>query len=381
MPRGEPSRADTELIQALADQGLTVSHYQLERWRATGQLPRNRRRALGRGKGSVSELDSHAVRQAATLARATRRGRQLPGGHVLDRFIAGKPVTEAAVRAAYLDRLERLGHLIAADAGEGDEGWQARYDAAKRLTRRARADGRNLLDVLLDRPEQNPAVTDKQQRQAFRTFTQALARGGDARLEEVAEAFAIFGAAPAGDLERIKADMREAELSGTSTADELAHALSLSPFREALDQVSYGDLHHAALIYFEAWMYQSLIMLAGMWTIAAEMKGNPETVAPGFREIDRATVEQMVADPIYQSWGANQDMFMRNRHDVLVLGSLGLVRLPELLRVVEGYRDRLSVIHERMHQAIIEATEEADRQQREGRGGAETDQMVTTTSG
>lgn len=355
MPRGEVSRADTALIQALAAQNLAVSPYQLERWRAAGQLPRNRRRGLGRGKGSVSELDDQVVRQAAVLARSAGQGRALMGSHVLDRFMAGRPVAEEKVRAAYRDRLDRLGRLIAADAGDDDEGWQARFDAAQRLSRRAhRADTGMLLDALLERPERYTA-SEREQRRAVRALTQGMAHGGDAAPEEMAEAFAVFGAAPGGSVESAKLALREAELAGETAADEIAHALSLRRYREVLDEVPYELLRRAVTIYAEAMMYQSIVTMAGMWSIAAESNGDPETVAPGFREIDRAAVEQMVEDPVFRSWGASQDPFMRNPRDTVVLGSLGLVQVPELLCAVEGYRDRLKVLHERFHRGVIEA--------------------------
>lgn len=361
MPRSSPSRADTQLIQALAELGLTVSPYQLERWRAAELLPRNRRRGLGRGKGSVSELDGETVERATTLARVAGQGRELPGTHVLDRFVQGQPVAEEAVRAAYSKRLGRLCHLIGADAGEDDDGWQARYGAAKRLSRRSHlADAGGLLDAFLGRPERHTA-TNREERDAVRTFTQTLAHGGDAPLEDLAGALAVFGGAPGGNLEEAREALREAELSGSSIGDEIAQALSLNRFREVLDQTSFDDLRAAATVYSEACFYQSLIIMAGMWTLAAEANGTLETVAPGFRDIDRATVEELVGDPVFQSWGSHQDPFMRNRHDCLVLGSLGLIQLPDLLKSIKGYRDRLSVIHGRLHQGLIEAKDTGQR--------------------
>ena len=355
MPRGGVSRADAELIRALTAQGLSVSPYQLERWRTAGQLPRNRRRGLGRGKGSVSELDDQAVRQAAALARSTGQGSALMGSHVLERFMAGRPAPEERVRDAYRDRLNRLGRLIGADTADDDEGWQTRYDAAQRLSRRAhRTDSGTLLDALLERPERYSA-SEKQQRQAVRAFTQVMAHGEDAGLEEIAEALAVFGGAPGGDVESAKQALREAELAGQAAAEEIARALSLRRYREVLDQVPFELLRRAATVYAEAMMYQSIITMSGMWSVAAEHNGNPETVAPRFREIDRTALEQMMDDPVFLSWGANQDPLMRNPRDTVVLGSLGLVQLPELLRAVEGYRDRLSVLYERFHRAVAEA--------------------------
>jgi hypothetical protein len=56
---------------------VEASGAQLERWRTAGVLPRNQRRGLGRGAGSVSDLPDEAVTIAEALAFATQRGRSL----------------------------------------------------------------------------------------------------------------------------------------------------------------------------------------------------------------------------------------------------------------------------------------------------------------
>jgi hypothetical protein len=118
MPRSQPSRADAALLAALARQGLHASPYQLERWRATGLLPHNRRRGLGRGRGSISELDEHAVAGATILAWNARQGRRLIGGHVIERFAIGLPVAEDRVRAAFTAELDRV-TWASPDSSEG----------------------------------------------------------------------------------------------------------------------------------------------------------------------------------------------------------------------------------------------------------------------
>lgn len=112
MSRGPVSAADAELIGRLRDRGVEVSTPQLERWRTAGVLPRNERRGLGRGSGSVSHVPAESVVVAEALARATRRGRPLHEG-VLQIFTADPrfdtkiflatprlPLPEHAVRAA-----------------------------------------------------------------------------------------------------------------------------------------------------------------------------------------------------------------------------------------------------------------------------------------
>lgn len=85
MPRGKPSAADTQLLDALASLGMHATSYQLERWRLGGFMPRNVRRSLGRGRGSESEpaLDAFACAQA--LARFSAQGAS-PARRIAERF-------------------------------------------------------------------------------------------------------------------------------------------------------------------------------------------------------------------------------------------------------------------------------------------------------
>ena len=104
--------ADAELIGRLRGRGVEVSTAQLERWRTAGVLPRNDRRGLGRGAGSVSRVPAESLAIAEALARGTRRGRPLHEA-VLQVFTADPrfglkiflatprlPLPEHAVRAA-----------------------------------------------------------------------------------------------------------------------------------------------------------------------------------------------------------------------------------------------------------------------------------------
>jgi hypothetical protein len=65
------------MISLLRGRGVEVSAAQLERWRRAGVLPRNTRRGLGRGAGSVSKVSAESVVIAEALGRAARRGRPL----------------------------------------------------------------------------------------------------------------------------------------------------------------------------------------------------------------------------------------------------------------------------------------------------------------
>jgi hypothetical protein len=109
-------------LRSLTEQGLHVTPFQLERWRAAGLLPRNRRRGLGRGRGSVSELDETAVVSASAIARLARQGRRLAGSHVVERFAVGLPTSEDEVRAAFAAELDRVVDRLAGDAPVTDDG-------------------------------------------------------------------------------------------------------------------------------------------------------------------------------------------------------------------------------------------------------------------
>jgi len=65
------------LIGRLRGRGVEISAAQLERWRTAGILPRNERRGLGRGAGSVSRVSAESVAIAEALGRAARPGRPL----------------------------------------------------------------------------------------------------------------------------------------------------------------------------------------------------------------------------------------------------------------------------------------------------------------
>lgn len=77
MARAAPSRAEQALMEELRGRGVTVSAAQLERWRRCGLLARNLRRGLGRGAGSVSELQRGTVDYVEILASAATQGRSV----------------------------------------------------------------------------------------------------------------------------------------------------------------------------------------------------------------------------------------------------------------------------------------------------------------
>lgn len=97
MPRRAESSADSRLRAALADQGLLVSRYQLERWRQLGLMPRPKVVRVGFGGSRVEEHSAEVFTVAEILARESRRGR--PWQQVALRiFESGLPLSESCLR-------------------------------------------------------------------------------------------------------------------------------------------------------------------------------------------------------------------------------------------------------------------------------------------
>jgi len=339
MSRSQPSRADVALLAALASQGLHASPYQLERWRAAGLLPRNRRRGLGRGRGSASELDETAVASASVLARLARQGRRLVGSHVIERFAVGLPAAEDEVRAAFATELDRVIERLAGDAPDTDDGWQQRYDAARRVARRERlpVDGQELVAALFDEPTRlEPSRAAE--RAAMRTLLQAIA-GGEVAPEDFRQAMATAGWLPEADLASVLAGHREAQLAGTDASDQAAAAMSLARLREVLESASLTDLQRAVAAVYMAQAFQTLALLVGM----ARVGGRDDTQMPAWPQITPDTLRSLQDDPMWWTWGRHLGLSPNQAELPMVLAvtGLGLLVVPGMLAAVEGYRDRL----------------------------------------
>jgi hypothetical protein len=339
MPRSQPSRADAALLAALAGQGLHVSPFQLERWRAAGLLPRNRRRGLGRGRGSVSELDETAVLRASVLARLARQGRRLAGSHVVERFAVGLPTTEDEVRAAFAAELDRLADRLAVDAPGTDDGWQQQYDAAKRVARTNRlpVDGQALLDALSGGPPPRPEPRGAE-RAAMQTLLHTIA-GGEVAVEDLLQAMTTAGWLSEADLASVLGEHRQAQLAGTDGCDQAVAAMSVTRLRVALRTASITDLQRAAAAVYTTQAFQTLVLLIGMARIA----GLDETRMPAWPHITPDTLHGLQDDPMWWAWGRHVGLSL-NQAGLpmgLVVLALGLLVVPGMLAAVEGYRDRL----------------------------------------
>lgn len=160
MPRGPASPADTELMGYLGVRGLSGSPAQFERWRRAGLLPRNPRRGVGQGRGSIAALHPDAGPIAAALAEHTRQGLDLRHA-ILQWFIAaGRPPAAAGSLQTPEPPLDKV-----RDAAV----WSVQRSSAFRLFQRARL-----------------ATTDAE-RDAFYADAEPLTRrdSGPLRAEEV----------------------------------------------------------------------------------------------------------------------------------------------------------------------------------------------------
>lgn len=107
MARSTAGEADRQLIEHAARTGADVSARDLERWRASGLLPPNARRGLGRGRGSSSEPPPEADELVVWLAGNARRGRR-PRDLALQAFAGGLAVPEGTVRASIADAISGI---------------------------------------------------------------------------------------------------------------------------------------------------------------------------------------------------------------------------------------------------------------------------------
>lgn len=106
MPRST-SEADRQLIAHAARHAATVTASQLERWRSSGLLAPNIRRALGRGRGSTSEPPPGAADLVVWLAANERPGRR-PSDLALFAFADGLAVPEGTVRASFTSAVTNI---------------------------------------------------------------------------------------------------------------------------------------------------------------------------------------------------------------------------------------------------------------------------------
>ncbi|MEU5691829.1 hypothetical protein [Actinosynnema sp. NPDC020468] len=169
MPRSAPSSADHALIASAAARGVEVTARQVERWRERGLVAPNRRRGLGRGRGSSSEPVAGTLELVVWLATHTAPGNR-PHHLALRAFGENLAVPERTVRAAFESVLDpaptdyphsgkglvparvraiddRVFALAAPVLGAADDGAQLRPSEFRELGIEVVADGAGAVDV------------------------------------------------------------------------------------------------------------------------------------------------------------------------------------------------------------------------------------------
>jgi hypothetical protein len=122
------SRSDAKLARLISEAGITVSPWQVERWRQHGLIPSAARSYPGRGRGSEADYPPEAVEQGRVVAQLVRRRRPL-GDVAVALFIRGYPVPEHILKDAYLEWLERIQRLLGRPA-TGEEMFDAAEERA-----------------------------------------------------------------------------------------------------------------------------------------------------------------------------------------------------------------------------------------------------------
>ncbi|MEU8617316.1 hypothetical protein [Streptomyces sp. NPDC048623] len=259
MTRDDTSPADRELLRLLHDRDLTVSAAQLERWRRAGLLPRHARKALGRGRGSISVLDPRTVEITDVLARCSGQGKDLraavlawymragtPGAH--SRQAVPEPPFESArdalVWALRRSPVQRL--IEQARRARNDTDADALYADAEKYLARSRGPfghpGR-MREALLDSSQDIQPPPRGGQHSMVNLIALLGLPPGEVSGESVAQAMTASGLLPEVDGSTMAAAFEQAERDGT-----LEHVLRVAQQRDVVAEartVSPERLAHA----------------------------------------------------------------------------------------------------------------------------------------
>lgn len=342
MPRGEVGGSTAALIAAAAAEGVEISAYQIERWRAQGALPRAVRHGLGQGHGTrARHPDEATIQQAILLGRNSRQGVARPGGHIIERFALGLPVAEDQVRAAFAAQLDAVARLTAADVQGVDAGWQARQSAADR----AAGSPYPLTSVrwsefvdAIDGKEMAAPPESAQRRAALDGMIHAVGAGAEATGEDLAAMVATVLHLSEQQLESLRRAQQEAELRGEDLLEVVAQAISVNNLRSIVRTVSIADLQRATAAPYMISMMEGLAVLIGLPNLAGQAIELP---AP-LNRFNGQMIRRMQADPMFGSTVAGS-ITPRPRYRIrsLVMAALGLLLAPEQLEETVAYERRL----------------------------------------
>jgi hypothetical protein len=338
VPRGPIGGATAALIRALAAYDVHVSRYQIERWRASGDLPRPTRRGLGRGRGVASdEPDEQTVQIALVLARGSRRGSRRVGVHVIERLAMGRPVPEADVRRAFTAALDELARMTGADLVDADAGWQARRAIAARAARDATPVGWQDLLAAVDGAPPRPDPPRDRKRAAAAGIIHALGGGDEALGEDLIEMVGLIGELTEEQAEEMRRAQRDAELRGEDPWGDAAEQMSVHSLRQVAATASLDRLRRATEVVVTVAAVQGMVVMLGLLDLA----GSRIDLGERLNRFDTKMVRALQADPMWLI--ANTVRLSpkpRQRIRQLVLTALGILTAGNLA-VWEAYRDRL----------------------------------------
>ncbi|GAA4846591.1 hypothetical protein [Kitasatospora terrestris] len=330
MPRTKPSRAHLALVQAIAEYGITATVTQVERWQQQGLMPKTSTWF----ECSSSRVDPEYLRRALYLAQTARAGRSIGWVGWLFWAIDDTPASARRLRTAVVASLKRplkRAGITELPAGTSDRAFQARRDAAARMTPNRRASRRDLDQMLRDRfteagitlPPESPDTLPNVHHWALVESGARLLLGGaeDLGTEDLLEALEQAMPEHTGAIERLREVHRQGELAGvdlmaespwgrgiaamvrtvaTAGDRELCHAVhtcarAVSVLQSLLQRAAQGEPEFAVLLALDA-----------MWRRWATDGGIVPEGAPGLAAIALHTY-QYLADP---DWAAELDRYL-----------------------------------------------------------------------
>lgn len=158
----QASAADRQVIAAGAAAGVSITVRQLERWRASGLVPKPVRRGLGRGQGSTSAHTEPEIAYIVEFAARIRPGVP-PALATLCVFADGIEVPEPEYRHALLTVVAIVDESIAVSTGSSHRDDQVDALSLKAVRGRPSQGRRQRLRTHYRNlpPEQRPTITDE----------------------------------------------------------------------------------------------------------------------------------------------------------------------------------------------------------------------------
>lgn len=345
MPRGTVSGATAALIAAVAEQGVTVSAYQIERWRTAGDLPRPVRHGQGRGRGVYSEPpDEQTVQRAMMLARVSRRGSRRMGSHPIERLALGQPIEEEVARRCIDETLAGIGQVFGLGAADEDTAWQTLEVMAHQIPETSFR-WQDMLDAAEDKPP--PAAPPPgRTRAAYAVLLHSMAGNSeDVTPDDIPEMLGLFGELSPEAVEELRAEQYEADLRGEQPWRALYDRMSIPRLRADAWTIEI-DLWQRALAAF--WAVTAQHMMVAMIGALA-LAGSPVDLGPHLR-ITAEAVHALQVDPMWKVVNQYQlSRQPRRRVRELTLGALGMI-IGGQVEAWESYLERvLAITHPTGH--------------------------------